>query len=402
MRTVGAGLALTLVAAVLPASTAQAQPPPKTPLTITFLDGPTAENGSSVHVLFDANGNTAVTGFRYSITGDQKLALLATPDVPGGTATVTLLADHLGILGVHLGDQDTRGAGSGDVYYSEITVVGDPSLSGTLSLIDIGYRAGVVISLGPGGQTTTTDANGYFRFDHLTPGQYSLHSSYEQGCDLELDESSISVPDTYNVTLWMENKKDAAGYLCFTNNYSGYQPGDTVLDLTGDNAVQEVTIPFAFLFYSQSYSSLWVDTNGYITFEDPGSSQPAAPADFPSTASPNLVVAPYWDDLIVDSEASIRTKTVVSPDYDGSLVIDWHNVARAADPNKRFSFSVTLYGGAGGYVDIDYQGLDSALGSSSTVAVGIDGPTDNLGVRYDQATEPLVDTRSLFFHGPAY
>lgn len=388
-------LALATVA-TLPATAAQAS---GVPLTITFLGGPTAENGSSVQVRFDANGDTTVTGFRYSITGNRKLALIATPDVPGGTATVTLMADHLGILGVHLGDQTTIGLGKGTIYYGEVTVIGDPSLSGELRLTNIGKRAGIEITLEPGGLTAFTDATGYFRFDHLTPGVYSMHSRYEDGCDQVFSRSSINVPATVNVNGFMELAPDAAGYICFTSDYFTYQPGETVLELTGDNAFQEVSIPFTVPYYGETYSSVWVDTNGYLSFENPGSSHPTAPVDFPSTTGPQKVVAPYWDDLIVDAEASVRTTTITAPGFAGALVIDWHNVARAADPGKRFSFSVTLNGGYD-YIDIAYQGLDSALGASETVTVGVDGPTDDLGVRYDLATEPLVDARSLTFHGP--
>lgn len=401
LRLVGAGLAaaVALVTVGAPGTAAHAGPKEPVPITITFPGGPTTDNGSTVTVIFDANGNPNVTGFRYSVTGAARLTKSVPADVPGGTATVSLFADHLGVLRVHVGDQDNLGSAysSSPIYHAEVQVVGDPSLSGTLSLADHGPRAGVTLTLEPGGRTALTDADGYYRFDHLTPGGYTLHARYEQGCDLAIDGFPVTIPAQFNQDLWLPPAQDGAGYRCFTSYYHGYEPGTTVHELSGDDAVEEIAFPFDFPFYGQTYSSVWVDSNGYLSFADPGGSRPAAPTDFPSADGPHLVVAPYWDDLIVDSAASIRTTVISAPGYAGALVVDWHNVALAADPTTRFSFSVTLHA-SDGYINVAYAGLTPALGSSDTATVGIAGPGDGLGIRYDVATEPLLDARSITFH----
>ncbi|MFV2018156.1 carboxypeptidase-like regulatory domain-containing protein [Micromonospora sp. LOL_023] len=397
--TAGLATAIALVAVGVPGDAAQAGPKAPTPITITFPGGPTADNGSTVSVVFDANGNPNVTGFRYSVTGAAKLTMSASADAPGGTATVALFADHLGALRVHVGDQDNLGSAysSSPIYHAEVQVVGDPSLSGTLSLVDHGPRAGVTVTLEPGGLTALTDADGYYRFDHLTPGAYTLHTRYEQGCDLALDGLPVTIPVQFDQDLWLPPVQDGAGYRCFTSYYHDYEPGTTVRELFGDDAVQEIGFPFDFPFYGQTYSSVWVDSNGYLSFTDQGGSHQAAPADFPSANGPHLVVAPYWDDLIIDPAASVRTTVISAPGYAGALVVDWHNVAQAADPTTRFSFSVTLYA-SDGYINVAYAGLTPALGSSDTVTVGIAGPGGGLGIRYDIATEPLLDARSITFH----
>lgn len=62
-----------------------------------------------------------------------------------------------------------------------------------------------------------------------------------------------------------------------------------------DDGFQEVALPFRFLFYGTSHTTVNVSSNGYLTFGRDGASFGNAP--IPSSEVPNDFVAPFWDDL---------------------------------------------------------------------------------------------------------
>src|SRR5206468_3544185 len=77
--------------------------------------------------------------------------------------------------------------------------------------------------------------------------------------------------------------------------------------------------------------AVWVDTNGRLGFVAPGASDPANTA----TPAPATVDA-FWDDLVVDASASVRT-AVLGTAPNRQFVVEWHDVALAGDPAQRLS-----------------------------------------------------------------
>ena len=71
-----------------------------------------------------------------------------------------------------------------------------------------------------------------------------------------------------------------------------------------------------------------MSTNGHVNFL----AQSAAHSNtaIPNAAVPNAALYPFWDDLIVDAESSVRTRTVgTAPNR--RFVIEWLNVTLFAD-----------------------------------------------------------------------
>ena len=56
-------------------------------------------------------------------------------------------------------------------------------------------------------------------------------------------------------------------------------------------------MPFNFLFYGQSYSSVYVDTNGLLSFVGPPGFAPHRNVALTDVAAPPGIVAPFWTDL---------------------------------------------------------------------------------------------------------
>src|SRR5207248_1940233 len=81
--------------------------------------------------------------------------------------------------------------------------------------------------------------------------------------------------------------------------------------LTGDDANQQITLPFAVTYYGMQYQKLWVSTNGYAAFTQPAAL--GAPTAAPPQPDPYTnALFPFADDLVVDASSSVRTATTAA------------------------------------------------------------------------------------------
>jgi hypothetical protein len=142
----------------------------------------------------------------------------------------------------------------------------------------------------------------------------------------------------------------------------------TVLPLTGDDAVAQVTLPFGFQFYGQQQTTAWVSTNGVLSFVNPGGATPDNTA-LPTTGLPNAAIYPYWDDLVQRSGSAIRTKVIGSAP-NRQFVIDWFNTGMYGSSSARISAQVVL--AENGEISLNYADLATSArerGDSATVGI---------------------------------
>jgi hypothetical protein len=111
-----------------------------------------------------------------------------------------------------------------------------------------------------------------------------------------------------------------------------------------------------------------VTTNGFISFLD------TFPVFFnesiPNPNEPNAAVYPYWDDLIVDGEASVSTELVDDPSGQ-RFVIEWRNVTYFDDDTRRVDFEIILE--ENGHMLAQYRNIaDDARERGSSATLGIE------------------------------
>jgi len=153
-------------------------------VTLTLVRGASCNGPAEATRRTDANGNYSFSGsivdLTYTVCETQPAGYLqgsTTPGVNGASAVAdaTTISNlpAAGSYGNHFGEIANNGVISGRVWL-------DADNSGTLDAAEAGI-AGVVIELtgtdqagAPVSRTTTTDANGDYRFDALAPGNYSL------------------------------------------------------------------------------------------------------------------------------------------------------------------------------------------------------------------------------------
>ncbi|HEY0590542.1 MAG TPA: M36 family metallopeptidase, partial [Thermoanaerobaculia bacterium] len=187
-----------------------------------------------------------------------------------------------------------------------------------------------------------TDSVGYYRFPSVAPGTYTATASPSgAGCVLaQSREFTVSRPTTLDFTL--PTRFDAFGYSC-RNEVASFEEAANVEPITGTSGVGAVALPFPVVFYGQSYDQVYVCANGFVEFATAGMSTNCSSSNgaIPGTGRPNGAVYPFWDDLVVDAEASIRTELKgAAPDR--RFVIEFRNVHVSGNTSERLDFNAIL------------------------------------------------------------
>lgn len=163
-----------------------------------------------------------------------------------------------------------------------------------------------------------------------------------------------------------------------------YTPTDlrtAVPPFTGDDnfvpiALPTSVFPTGFDFYGTSYSTIYLSTNGWLSFSPPGTSAPNPPALMPDPGAPNNTLAFFWDNMTVESVAPVAN---AGPHValDGFTI--FVRYARSGSPNTISQVYITLY--KTGAMRMLYINAPEALLSGNTT-IGVENATGGVGLMY--------------------
>lgn len=177
-------------------------------------------------------------------------------------------------------------------------------------------------------------------------------------------------PDSFGYT-WTDSN-EAGGPAFNWVELSGL--GDDVG--SGDDAnFGPFDLGFDFPFYGNTYSTIRIDTNGYLSFTS--SSSAYSNATIPTSSGPNALLAPFWDDMDPSDGGTILAWADPAADR---YVVQWDAVVHYGGANAE-SFQVVLEGD--GRILFQYE----TVASSASCTVGIENATgtDGLQVLYNAA-----------------
>lgn len=150
-----------------------------------------------------------------------------------------------------------------------------------------------------------------------------------------------------------------------------------------DDGSALVSLPFNWFFYGTTYSSLYIGTNGYLSFGAASTAYQAVA--IPAATAPNNYIALCWSDLNPGSAGTISYGTVgTAPNR--VFIVDFNGVAFYNASGSIATGQVCLF--EDGHVEIhattldrgtstaaSVMGLENATGSSGTPVTGRNGGT---------------------------
>ncbi len=167
--------------------------------------------------------------------------------------------------------------------------------------------------------------------------------------------------------------------------------------LSDDGVTNGQTIPFAFSFYGNPYSELYVGANGLLGFGSAGLDE-YQNTDIPSSTLPNAAIYPYWDDLNPSVGGAVHVGTVgVAPNR--RMVISWLGV-KPYYSSYPLDFQVLLCETTNDII-FQYQEVqqeDTIYGSGLSATIGIENSLGSIARKYSfDGSAPLSNGQAILF-----
>jgi len=160
-------------------------------------------------------------------------------------------------------------------------------------------------------------------------------------------------------------------------------------------------IGFAFDFYGVSYTEFNMDTEGFVAFM-PNCSFYGEWVNgiIPHRATPNSIVAPFWDDLKPVGTAILRFQTLGAAPH-RYLVVEWNGVGHRSDFDHPMTFQVIFYEGSH---NIKFQYLSmtaNSRGDAHEATIGIENQNGTIGLSVSYNQGWLTDGTAILFTHPS-
>ena len=187
--------------------------------------------------------------------------------------------------------------------------------------------------------------------------------------------------------------------------------GGTAVALSGSGDYQgygPVNLPFSFKFYDEVYNGLYIGASGFVTFDDYWD-YPYQQNPFPSSETPNNVIAAFWSPVYLSSSG---TNGRIFYKSGGSspnryFAIEWHNV-RCGPPgdicggDDVYQYEIVLW--ENGNIDLQYKDMTYVDTWVYWASIGIEDHLGN-GLHYmdwnDYWSMRPTDNKAIRFTRPA-
>ena len=167
-----------------------------------------------------------------------------------------------------------------------------------------------------------------------------------------------------------------------TDTYAELQ-GGSVITFEGtlqpeDDGTASATLPVWFGYFGVDYTSLYISTNGFVSF-DPIGDGVYDNDPFPTMGPPDNMLAVLWNDLVTDR----ATTHLVGTAPERAFVVQWETVEQftISTPNGHPKFQVWLYEGPAGRFEFLYGAFAgySPAGTSWDLSIGFENADATVG-----------------------
>ncbi|MHA1697714.1 MAG: nidogen-like domain-containing protein, partial [Promethearchaeota archaeon] len=153
------------------------------------------------------------------------------------------------------------------------------------------------------------------------------HSGPEHGSDIAIiydgSQNTMMSSSLYPMPL-----KNYSMIVDYPFNWIDASSGTELIINDDDSRAQ--AIPFDFMFYNETFRTVYISSNGYLSFSD------TTPTHYSNINLPTdnvdfrFMIAPFWDDLLTENAGGNGTVYVYT-DNSTFLVVEWFNINRIDD-----------------------------------------------------------------------
>ena len=342
--------------------------------SITFPAADLTVSGSYDVVIGDACGGAPVT------SDAAVLTIIATPTVNAVSAQSSCAGTTLPVAlsGSTTTFNISGGAAIGLANASGVTEV--PSFTGIAGSATISVTPTVT----SGATTCTGTATTFLYTINPTPGTPTAGSN-SPSCDgignINLTASTVSIPG------YSMNASSGVAFIDIAAT-------GTSVTVLGDDTEHNITIP-SFTFNGIAYTAARLGMNGAIVLGATTGEVSLTNTAMPNTANSagNVYLAPYWDDLDIQTGATVHTQTVGT-----KHIIQYTNAAHDAFTTGSITFQVQLDLVTGQvtyvYQDVIFGSAPHDSGVNATVGIQMSSTS---AVQYSHNTASLVNGQSITF-----
>ncbi|GMQ78045.1 MAG: hypothetical protein BMS9Abin02_0542 [Anaerolineae bacterium] len=192
---------------------------------------------------------------------------------------------------------------------------------------------------------------------------------------------------------------DGYGYVCSSIRELEYINATHDIQLFGDDVLAEVLLPFTFIFYGQSYNSLYVSTNGNLQFNQANAAYENECLYPDPAAGLGDLIAPYWDDLDLTFFGFIGTE-VVGDEPNRTFIVEWDEAPSFDNADERVTFEVQLTEGSNNIAFL-YENIDRVEGDrGSSATIGIQSEQAGYALQFGCNQRVLNNDLRLLFEHP--
>ena len=156
-----------------------------------------------------------------------------------------------------------------------------------------------------------------------------------------------------------------------------------------------ISLPFEFTFYGMAHNTIYISTNGWVSFSDPGGAH-SANSPIPSVGAPDPIIAVFWDNMTsltgTGGAPGVYYKTIGSyPNR--KFVVSWDGYYFAA-PNQEVNFELILYE-TSNLIKLQYNYINNGATIWPNPVIGIEADGTD-GIQYPAAS--ITNNSAVLFH----
>jgi len=157
---------------------------------------------------------------------------------------------------------------------------------------------------------------------------------------------------------------------------------------------------FDFTYFGNIYNQFYVSSNGLVSF-GAGSIDPSEDP-IPTAATPNNMIAAFWDDLVIDPSGNILYTTIgAAPNR--KLIVQFKNMGFYSGPVYVGTFSVILYE-TSNKIQVQYRVIilpSIPLANGESASIGIENSDGTAGVQYAHHNGAAANTGKAISFTPS-